>query len=112
VLATGAAGGGQKHNPQGQSGDTRMRNESDIPVKWWGHSVTIWGAIVSALAAVMPVLGPVLGIDISGEMVRLAGEQMAASVQAIMALAGTLMTIFGRVRAREQLVRRDVSIRL
>jgi hypothetical protein len=45
--------------------------------KWWGHSITIWGAIITGLSTVLPALGPVLGIDITGDLVREAGEGCA-----------------------------------
>ena len=80
--------------------------------KWWGQSLTIWGAIVTTLATVLPTLGPVIGIDVSGDMIRELGEQLARAVQAIGGLVGVAMTVYGRVRATQPLVRRDVLVRL
>ena len=79
--------------------------------KWWAQSMTIWGAIVSALATVLPALGPVVGVDITGEVIRQAGGQAAQTLQAIMGLVGTLLTIWGRVRAIQPIERRDVSFK-
>jgi hypothetical protein len=59
-----------------------------------------------------PALGPVIGVDISGDLVRQAGEDVLSVVQVLSTLAGTLMTIVGRARAAQPLERRQVSIRL
>lgn len=80
--------------------------------KWWGQSMTVWGALITAAATVAPALGPLIGLDISGETVRQIGGQAAETVRAIAGLAGTVMTIYGRARASGPLVRRDVSVRL
>lgn len=83
-----------------------------IEGKWWGQSLTVWGAVITAAATVAPALGPLFGLDISGETVRQIGGQTAETMRAIAGLAGTFMTIFGRARATLPLVRRDVSLRL
>ena len=90
----------------GPSRPTQEKGTSDMPAssttpttKWWGNSVTIWGALITALSTVLPALGPVIGIDITGDLVREAGEQIVETVQAIGGLIGTAMTIYGRVRA-------------
>ncbi len=80
--------------------------------KWWGQSMTVWGTLITAAATVAPALGPLFGIDISSDTVRQVGGQAAETVRAVAGLAGTLMAIFGRVRASTPLVRRDVSLRL
>ena len=41
--------------------------------KWWGQSMTIWGAIITDSLTVLPALGPALGIDITADLVREAG---------------------------------------
>ncbi len=103
---------------------TRSKGERDMTVeqkdimhdnvaaKWWGQSMTIWGVLITALSSVIPALGPVIGVDIPEEMVRDAGGQVVSTVQAVAGLAGTLMAIFGRIRAHQPLSRRDVSLRL
>ena len=73
--------------------------------KWWGHSLTIWGTLVTILSTVVPALAPVTGVDVSGDLVSSAGSQVVEAVQAVGALIGTLMTIYGRVRANEPLQR-------
>lgn len=80
--------------------------------KWWGDSVTMWGVLITTLSTVLPVVGPLIGLDISAEAVRQLGEQATAVVQAVGGLAGTLLTIYGRARATAPLVRRDVSVRI
>ena len=99
---------------QRQKGPASMQNDTTtLPGgKWWGQSLTIWGALITALSTLAPALGPVIGIDISGALVRQAGEDVVSVVQVLSTLAGTLMTIVGRARAAQPLERRQVSIRL
>ncbi len=73
--------------------------------KWWGHSITMWGTIITMLSVVVPAMAPVTGIDISGDQVRDAGEQTVEAIQAVGALVGTLLTIFGRMRASQPIER-------
>jgi hypothetical protein len=54
----------------------------------------------------------VIGVDVAGDLVRQAGEDVLSVVQVLSTLAGTLMTIVGRARAAQPLERRQVSIRL
>ncbi len=96
-----------------EKGTPDMPASSTTPVtKWWGNSVTIWGALITALSTVLPALGPVIGIDITGDLVREAGSQIVETVQAIGGLIGTAMTIYGRVRASAPLERRDLTVKL
>ncbi len=85
---------------------------AQAPAKWWGESMTVWGAIVTALATVLPAFGPVLGIDLTSDLVEQAGREIVAAVQALAGLAGTLLTIYGRVRAVQPLERRALSLKL
>lgn len=80
--------------------------------KWWGESMTIWGALLTALTTVLPVLGPLIGIDVTGDMVRQIGDQAVKAIQAIGGLMGTILTIYGRTRANTRIERKDVSLRL
>ncbi len=86
--------------------------EANAPAtaKWWGHSLTIRGALVSAASAALPVVGAIVGIDLNGDTVRQLGEQTVAVVQAVGGLAGMVMTIAGRTRAALPLERRRVRI--
>lgn len=99
---------------QPNNGDTAMTTSSEVPGpgKWWGHSLTVWGAIVTALAAIVPGLGPIAGLDITGEVVRQLGTEIGSIAQAIAGVIGTLMTIYGRARASAPLVRREMNVRL
>jgi energy-converting hydrogenase Eha subunit A len=67
---------------------------------------------VTAAAAILPALGPLIGVDITSEAVRQIGSDVGAIVQAIMGVLGTLMTLYGRARAVAPLARRDMSVRL
>jgi len=80
--------------------------------KWWAQSRTVWGALITAAATVLPVLGPFLGIELSGEVIRLVGEQALNAVQALAGLIGTALTIYGRMNAAGPLVRKDVQVRV
>ena len=80
--------------------------------KWWGQSLTIWGTIITTLATVLPVVGPVIGISISPDMVHQLGDGVVQVAQAIGGVAGILMTVYGRSRAVQPLVRRDIMLKL
>lgn len=71
--------------------------------KWWGRSVTIWGAIITAAATVLPAVGPLVGLEISAEFIRQFGQEAVHAAQAVAGLIGTLMTIYGRARADQPL---------
>ena len=96
--------------PQNQTKGTKMINPAGTPVsgKFWGHSMTIWGALLTAVSTVVPVLGPAFGLDLTPDLVREAGEQLIAVIQAIGGLIGTIMTILGRVRANQTLALKTV----
>lgn len=106
---------GRRTEPE-SNGDQQMTDavSKDMVAapKWWGQSVTIWGVIVTGLSTVLPVIGPLLGLEVTGEMVKLAGEQVVQVMQALGGLIGTLMAIYGRVRATAPIERRAVSLRL
>lgn len=93
-------------------GTSPMANTPTVPAKWWGESLTVWGAIITALSTVLPALGPVTGIDLTPEMIKDAGTHIVALVQAAAGLLGTVMTIYGRVRASAPLERRPVTLKL
>jgi len=78
-------------------------NKTFAETKWWGSSMTIWGAVITALSTVLPTLGPLFGIDISADLIQQAGDQIMSTLQAIGGLIGTAIAIYGRVRANEQL---------
>jgi uncharacterized protein (TIGR02594 family) len=89
-------------SPSATEGDADMTTTTtttETTGKWWGHSITIWGTLVTILSTVLPALAPVTGIDVSGELVQDAGDQVVDTVQTVGTLIGTLITIFGRFRA-------------
>lgn len=91
-----------------------MPTKSIMPgkAKWWGHSMTIWGVVVTTLSTVLPTLGPIIGVDITPDLVEDAGQQLVTTVQAISGLIGTLMTIYGRARATKPLAQRSVNLHI
>jgi hypothetical protein len=80
--------------------------------KWWAQSMTIWGALITAAATVTPALGQLLGIDLPPELIHQLGHQAAAAAQAVAALVGTILTIYGRVRATTSIGRRQITMRV
>jgi lysozyme family protein len=97
--------------------ETRTMSESNSqPIaadpKWWGHSMTVWGTIVTALSTVLPILAPLFGIDITADLVRALGDGIVRVVEAVGGLSGVIMTIYGRSRASQPLVRRQVTLSL
>ena len=88
--------------------------EAQLPVdeKWWGRSMTVWGALLTLLSTVLPIAGPLVGLNITGEMVHAIGAHLTTIVQAIGGIIGIGLTIIGRVRATARLVRMPVNVRL
>ena len=98
---------------QQQKGEANM-SETTIPStpKWWGESMTIWGTVVTALSTVLPLLGPLIGISITGEVIQQLGDHVVQVVQALGGLIGLAMTVYGRARATQPLVRRALMLKL
>ena len=84
------------------------------PSKWWGASLTIWGAVMTALSTVLPVVGPLVGLDIPPELIHQLGDEVILLAQAVAGLSGTILTIYGRARATTALRRRrpEPSVRV
>ena len=61
--------------------------------------MTIWGVIVTTLSTVLPTFGPLLGLNITAELVHQLGDQLVQVVQALGGLVGTVLTDL-RPRAR------------
>ena len=87
-----------------------------LPGKWWGHSMTIWGALITAAATVAPALGPILGpalgVTLTPDIVRQTAADVVGITQALAGVAGTVMTICGRLRANSRLETRSLVVRL
>ncbi len=45
--------------------------------------MTIWGIIITTLSTVLPTLGPLLGLNITAELVHQLGDQVVVVVQAL-----------------------------
>ena len=80
--------------------------------KWWGQSMTIWGVIITTLSTVLPAFGPLLGLDITAELIRQLGDQIVVIVQAVGGLVGTILTIGGRARATTTLERKQITMNM
>ena len=78
--------------------------------KWWGESITIWGALITAAATVIPLAGRLAGIEISGDFIREVGQDLVIAMQLVAGLIGTLMALYGRARATRQLERRAINL--
>lgn len=89
-----------------------MTPSNDQLSKWWGESLTIWGAIVTALSTILPVLGPFIGIDVTAGMIQQFGEIVTQLIQIIGGLTGTAMTFYGRARADTRLARRPLELKI
>jgi uncharacterized protein (TIGR02594 family) len=94
------------------NGERKMTSSEQSDSKWWGQSMTIWGAVITAAATLIPSLGPILGLDITAAMVREIGDEVLTVVQAVTALFGTLLTIYGRARAVLPLSRRSIMLKI
>ncbi|MDX2155149.1 MAG: TIGR02594 family protein [Hyphomicrobiaceae bacterium] len=82
------------------------------PGKWWGQSLTVWGALLTAATTVAPVVFSAFGLEVSADLAERLGRDAVAVVQAIGGLAGTVMTILGRARADTPLQRRPLAVRI
>jgi pimeloyl-ACP methyl ester carboxylesterase len=85
---------------------------SETEPKWWGRSMTIWGVVVTTLSTVLPALGPVLGLNITAELIHQLGDNVVLFGQALGGLIGTVLAIYGRVRASTPLERRQLTLTL
>ncbi len=121
VERTLAAASAFLNAPLSTSKDPTMPDASTTPVatapqttepKWWGHSMTIWGTIITALSTVLPAVGPLIGLDITADMVRELGQSLTQLIQALGGIVGIVLTILGRLRAVQPLMRRDVVVKL
>ena len=79
--------------------------DSPAPTKWWASSITIWGAVVTAVSTVLPVVGPLLGIDIPPELIHQLGDQVILLAQAAGGVAGD-----GRRGGRGRVGRQPVAV--
>ncbi len=107
-------------SPSQQQEQTSMTDTTQPPAataptpdtKWWGQSMTIWGVIITTLSTVLPAFGPLLGLDVTAELVRQLGDQIVVIVQAVGGLIGTILTIWGRARATTTLERKQITMNM
>lgn len=85
---------------------------TSVEPKWWGQSITIWGTIVTTLSTVLPIIGPFIGLDVSGALIVSFGEQVTHVLQALGGVIGTLLTIYGRFRAIAPLQQGLITLRI
>lgn len=91
---------------------TETATSTTTEPKWWGQSLTIWGAVVTGLAAVLPAVGPAFGFNVSPATIHTAADQIMGIAQALTGLAGTLAAIYGRTRAIQPLIQRTVTLKV
>ncbi|MBI1385700.1 MAG: TIGR02594 family protein [Rhizobiales bacterium] len=80
--------------------------------KWWGQSLTIWGAIITSLSTILPLVGPLVGLDLSASSIIEFGDQVTRMLQVLGGLVGTAMTVYGRLRATSPLTQRSFALRV
>ncbi len=91
---------------------TKQDGSGNAAPKWWGESLTVWGAFITAAATVLPIIGQLLGFEITGDLVRQIGSDVFTALQILGGVVGTLMTLYGRARASQPLERRPVQLML
>jgi uncharacterized protein (TIGR02594 family) len=79
---------------------------ADDSSKWWAHSKTVWGTLITAAATVIPALGPAFGITLPADVIQTFGDQAVTVVQALAGLFGTVLAIYGRLTAASALTLR------
>ena len=65
-------------------GEIKMDNVADSTAaddssKWWAHSKTVWGTLITAAGTVIPVLGPA-GITLPADVITTFGNQAVTAV--------------------------------
>ena len=114
IRAPGITESSQQQPQQNKEARVMTKNATaktgKMQTKWWGESMTIWGALLTAVTTVLPVVGPLVGLDITADIIETLGTQVSALISAAGGVIGTLMTIFGRVRATSRLQRREMRL--
>ena len=80
--------------------------------KWWGHSVTIWGVLVTTASVVVPAIAQAMGIDLPVSLLRDLAAELGKLAQAAGGVIGIAMTIYGRIRAERPIGRRELTVRV
>ena len=80
--------------------------------KWWAQSLTVWGTLITALTTVLPIIGPFIGLNVSGTLIANFGDQVTHILQALGGLLGTFMAIVGRFRASAPLLQTVLTLKI
>jgi lysozyme family protein len=64
------------------------------------------------LSTVLPTMGPLLGLNITADLVHQVGDQVVQVAQSIGGLVGTVLTVYGRMRATTLLERRQITLNM
>ena len=80
--------------------------------KWWAQSLTVWGTLITALSTVLPIIGPFIGLNVSGTLIANFGDQVTHILQALGGLLGTFMAIVGRFRASAPLLQTVLTLKI
>ena len=67
--------------------------------KWFAKSVTMWGAFVTALTAVLPVIGAMFGWTFVPADFAMLGKGGSDMINGIGSLIGFAMIVYGRFNA-------------
>jgi uncharacterized protein (TIGR02594 family) len=102
----------KEKQPMSTEASPAVQPGADAQPKWWATSMTMWGVLVTALSTVLPALGPVLGLNLTAELIQQLGDNVVVFGQALGGLVGTILAIYGRVRASGPLERRQVTLSL
>lgn len=92
-------------------GESKMSEKSEAQIssddsKWWLSSKTMWGTLITAAATVIPVIGPAVGVVLPADIITTFGDQAITAAQALAGLFGTVLAIYGRLKADTPLVLR------
>ncbi|HVX37096.1 MAG TPA: TIGR02594 family protein [Hyphomicrobium sp.] len=83
----------------GDATNGQTQAAGDDGSKWWVQSKTMWGTLITAAATVIPAMGPALGIVLPADIIQTFGDQTITAVQALAGLFGTVLAIYGRLKA-------------
>lgn len=89
-----------------------MTDQNVQPPKWWLESITMWGAIITAVAAYAPYISFFTGFPINEDMVRLFGEAVTIAMQNTGIAVGILLTVVGRLKAKTSLTSKELRFKL
>lgn len=68
--------------------------------KWIVWSRTAWGAVIMFVTAVLPVVGPVLGINLTAADLAGLGDSGTNLINAVGAFGGAVLTLVGILKRK------------